>query len=353
MLGFYRYILAVMVAYSHLWVDLMWWQGAYAVFCFYLLSGYLMTVVINDVYNTQGGSLRYFANRLLRIYPIYWVVLAITIICLTSYPQFRSQPLGNDLLFDHIMHFPKTPLEWLGSLTLLYPFDSKLSISQAWSLRIELIYYAAMLLLVRNRWVVIAWVVLSLAYILYLDDSGASFMERYNSVLGASIAFSLGSLIYYLRRIIQLPAWHLPIATLLYLFHLWYAPELWGFSRHDASFGGLFKTAHYGLYATVVLGGYLLFAIVCNDKKQQGWYNFGHHFGKLAYPIFLVHWSIAILCLALGFSFEQKIYFVPVSFILLNIAAFLLYYAVEKPVNISLRDKVRPHSSNDTSILRK
>jgi peptidoglycan/LPS O-acetylase OafA/YrhL len=341
MLGFYRYILALMVVSSHLWVDFMWWKSAYAVFCFYLLSGYLMTLVINEVYNNQRGPLRYFTNRLLRIYPIYWAVLAISIVCSTSYPQFRSQPIGAYLNFGHVMPLPETPLEWLGNLTLLYPFDAKLSISPAWSLRIELIYYAALLLLARNRWVVITWFAFSLLYILHLEYSGAQFIERYTSVLGSSIAFSLGALVYYLRRITRLPAWHVPLAALLYLIHLCYAPEIWGFSRSGSGFSGLFNVGHYGLYGAIVLGAYLLFAIVCNDKKQHGWYNFGHQLGNLAYPIFLIHWSIAILCLALGISFEQKSYFIPVSFVLLNTSAILLYWVVEKPINVGLRNKIR------------
>lgn len=52
-------------------------HGYYAVFGFFALSGYLMTHVLKEHYLKQpGGIRRYLANRVLRIYPLYWLVAA-------------------------------------------------------------------------------------------------------------------------------------------------------------------------------------------------------------------------------------------------------------------------------------
>jgi hypothetical protein len=93
MLGIYRYILAVSVSVSvsvsvavavavsvavavavavaagHIWSPSMLFSGFYAVFCFYLFSGYLMSLVLNEVYVTHSDTLKYIADRALRIYP--------------------------------------------------------------------------------------------------------------------------------------------------------------------------------------------------------------------------------------------------------------------------------------------
>lgn len=72
MFGTYRTLLAVMVIFLHL--GGMPVIGGYAVFGFYILSGYLMTLIMHKNYGyTRDGVARYAINRFLRIYPIYWV----------------------------------------------------------------------------------------------------------------------------------------------------------------------------------------------------------------------------------------------------------------------------------------
>jgi len=53
--------------------------GVYAVFGFYILSGYLMTLILHSGYGYSWSGVRRFAlNRFLRIYPIYWVACLIS-----------------------------------------------------------------------------------------------------------------------------------------------------------------------------------------------------------------------------------------------------------------------------------
>ena len=74
MFGTYRFLLACLVLVTHL--AGVRCAGAYAVFGFYLLSGYLMTLVLNERYGfSPNGFGRYVANRALRIYPPYLAIL--------------------------------------------------------------------------------------------------------------------------------------------------------------------------------------------------------------------------------------------------------------------------------------
>ena len=183
-----------MVACSHLWNEVMWWQGIYGVFCFYLLSGYLISFIINEVYIAPQGVLRYGINRLLRIYPLYWTVFFLIISINTILPDFLPFKPNNLI----VMSLPGQINDWIGNLFLLYNLDAKLSVSQAWSLRVELVFYLLMILLVRRFWIVALWFLLSAVYVAYNEYSSQAFIERYTSVSGASIAFSIGSLLYYL-----------------------------------------------------------------------------------------------------------------------------------------------------------
>lgn len=72
-LGYFRFILAVVVCCNHL--SSIGGLGRYAVFSFYILSGFLMTTILNERYGlTPGGIAKYAMNRILRIYPTYLIV---------------------------------------------------------------------------------------------------------------------------------------------------------------------------------------------------------------------------------------------------------------------------------------
>ena len=58
-LGTWRFFLALLVAISHLWADMVHGPAAYAVWGFFVLSGYLMTLVLTQKYGTDAGGLRH------------------------------------------------------------------------------------------------------------------------------------------------------------------------------------------------------------------------------------------------------------------------------------------------------
>jgi peptidoglycan/LPS O-acetylase OafA/YrhL len=66
-----RYILATMVAQTHLWPLRAVWTGNIAVFAFYTLSGYLMTRILNERYDSVHEAQWRLLNRVLRLWPAY------------------------------------------------------------------------------------------------------------------------------------------------------------------------------------------------------------------------------------------------------------------------------------------
>ena len=104
MLGIYRYILAVAVAGGHIWSPSMLFSGFYAVFFFYLLSGYLMSLVLNEVYVTHSDTLKYIANRALQIYPPYLVVRALSAIAICLFSSHRADSIFHGLTIGNVVN---------------------------------------------------------------------------------------------------------------------------------------------------------------------------------------------------------------------------------------------------------
>lgn len=134
MFGSYRYVLATLVMVGHLWPLGNSWCGHYAVFAFYLLSGFLMTKVLRSRYGDGvGGTLRFLANRALRIFPPYWAVIALTLAILLLWPQDSAR-------FHPSMRLPGTAREWLQNVFILGLEGAPIRlVPPAWSLDVELV----------------------------------------------------------------------------------------------------------------------------------------------------------------------------------------------------------------------
>lgn len=82
-MGKFRTLLALSVVMFHcgsiLGITLI--GGELAVQAFFIVSGFYMSMVLNEKYNGPNRSYKLFlTNRLLRLYPIYWVVLLLTVL---------------------------------------------------------------------------------------------------------------------------------------------------------------------------------------------------------------------------------------------------------------------------------
>ncbi len=107
MFGLFRFVLASLVVLYHF--SNRHPVGWYAVYAFYALSGYLMTLVINKKYSLSiDGILSFEFNRILRIYPPYLVVL-LSSIALMRLPSFASFA---PVITHNEMGNPATGLIW-------------------------------------------------------------------------------------------------------------------------------------------------------------------------------------------------------------------------------------------------
>src|SRR6185437_15833372 len=132
--GVFRLLLALFVTIAHLSPVISINIGAYSVSAFFIISGYLMTYILNTTYGfTYVGLRKYYINRFLRIYPLYFLVLIMTLIF---------------FFFNNALKITQTFVSWLHNITIIgigpY-FNSNLEPSRlippAWALHNELIFY--------------------------------------------------------------------------------------------------------------------------------------------------------------------------------------------------------------------
>jgi len=172
-MGYLRLLLASLVLSSHVTGFTSNYVGAVAVECFYVISGFYIQMIIHEYYKGQTSWRRKFwESRALRIFVPYWAVLGILYLLI---PVLRH-------LWDGSWHFPDVlraikyhPLEartWLellpnifilGSehikmLIIVYQTYNPMMIAQAWSIGIELLFYAIapFLLMCRARVLVVS-----------------------------------------------------------------------------------------------------------------------------------------------------------------------------------------------------
>ena len=323
MFGCYRYALAIMVVVSHLWPTYFPQVGGYAVFGFYMLSGYLMTFVLNRVYGFSGNGLsRFMMNRALRIYPPYLAVMLLSLFVVLVIPAEGKS-------VNPFLQLPTGAPAWLSNVFifgLTYKSETRL-IPSAWSLYVELSFYLGMaVLLARWRVVSVIWFGLSLCYTLYMLGAHYPPDQRYYTLQASSLPFSTGSVICFIGEYLRgISRWHVIPATLLFFLNGFTASFIW----RDAYLEGF--------YASLFFSAYLL--IVLSSLDRQGMPDWlvrsDRALGDMSYPIFLCHFHVAALVIWLMFDGTRppgSALFVS-SFIFINCTAFIINVAIEHKVN--------------------
>ncbi len=243
-----------------------------------MLSGYLMTLVLNERYEfTSSGLKRFLINRALRIYPPYWALLIV-------YIPLSILVYGNEI-------YPFGPYVWLKNFVIFgssyHPvhYLQEVFISPIWSLNVELVFYLAMaFVLSRSRSITIIWFLHSLAYTTYSVVGGVEYAMRYYTLIAASLPFSTGALIYFTRKSLKrVPPILLVPVSILFIVNTFFAGAL-GIEKETLSF-----------YLSVIITAGMIVALINVDvakvpkriKEVEGL------FGDLSYPVFICHWPIA------------------------------------------------------------
>ncbi|XQW85359.1 acyltransferase family protein [Thalassotalea piscium] len=194
MFGTLRTLWATMVVIGHIfWLGDF---GRFAVFGFYILSGYLMTYVMHNSYGYSAiGTKKFATNRFLRLYPAFWVAGLCSLILIYFWGWHTNK-----------ISLPNSFYSLFGNITMVYPHWMPNQIlprlsPATWALTVELFFYVAIALgiskTLRRTYI---WLGLSIAYVIMSYWLNLFWHARYFSIPAGSLPFSLGALIFFLSQ---------------------------------------------------------------------------------------------------------------------------------------------------------
>jgi peptidoglycan/LPS O-acetylase OafA/YrhL len=290
MIGYLRFLLATLVLLSHLDVRTYGLNpGVVAVVMFYLLAGNVINHLWYDVLVDERGRLyAFYRDRVLRIFPLYLYVLALTVlfIVITQYggPEFELKSLIYNLTIIPLNYFM-----YLDSTILTEP-DWNL-IPPAWSLGTELQAYLLMPLLFMNRKIagvlfIVSMFIYTLAnfHVIHTDYFG------YRLLPGVLFIFLLGSMIKEIERYktMLMVTWLFVFAQLLYIESGQFVPQVYA------------RETLIGL----VLGIPLLMLLTSLNFKIA----YSKLLGAMSYGLFLSHFLMIWLLNEMQYQYGHSLY---------------------------------------------
>lgn len=298
-MGFLRTLLALSVVLDHLggsYADQLV-GGRLAVQLFYVISGFLISFVLTATDHYQGAVGKFYANRFLRLFPIYLAVAAMTLMAhmLSGGAFFRfydALPFSAELFLvlsnifimgqDWLMFFgiQNSALAFTGSFAHSeVPLYQGLLVPQAWTLGVEMSFYlvAPFVLGSPRRLLVLLAASLALRGVLIATGIGLSDPWTYRFFPTELALFLIGSLSHQVL-LPRMKAWTLRVNRLPELG----TAALFVYSLLHFSIG-MNPTVRDGL-AVMLFAALLPLAFLFQSRHRLD-----KAIGELSYPIYICH----------------------------------------------------------------
>lgn len=345
MFGFFRTLLALWVMAFHL-VDIPV-IGPYAVFSFFILSGFLMTTIMHESYGYGiDGIKRYAANRFLRLYPMYWAVaifssIAIFIVSEQYSVNYKDELyLPNnikELIFNTSMIFPS-----------LFPYQVEPRLSPpTWALTIEIFFYICIALGVsKTKGITLSWVGISVLYnaLTYIDGLNGSY--RYATIFGASLPFALGAWLYFYKIRVFSIIKKLKIASPNSILLIYTVNAVaFSFNSHFKPFLLSDFIDEIGKYLNIILSVFVITSLFYRGAEVFS-KKFDKIVGDFSYPIYLGHWQCGLIASFILFDSPTKGMSIEgwhaylLALVLTVISSYVLIHFIDKNISL-IRDKIK------------
>lgn len=338
-MGIARFFLSLCVVMFHL-TAIVPNVGLFAVNFFYVISGFLMTLVLQESYKFDGW--RFATNRFLRLYPGY-AVIAVTALLIfhlfPSYPAFHPSWDGQADFGSWMGNLFIVPWAFLSDPTVhVTPFISEgfyfRIIPSTWSVAVELVcYFLVWLVGARSIKGAIALTMFGTVWHVYIFVTGGLPTLRYGPVPAAALPFGLGCLAYFISVRFSV-AKKVPLSAILGVITLLFVANWWSSIVSPDIFSSVQFYLNTGLAFALALS--------VNRRRFQGTpAKFDKFLGDLAYPMFLGHYVFAFAALQL-LGIEQHrgwiVFFIGATATIL--ASSLIVVCVDRKIE-SLRKRIK------------
>ncbi len=309
-MGHIRTLLAITVVINHVapLYGLVFTDAYMAIKIFFIISGFYMTLILTEKYNAPGSYWLFMSNRMLRLFPTYWLTLIVSaLISLIFLGLFNTSLLlgpwltkihgvdgasavllatanltivGQDALFFTRIDPATGAISFaLDAINRAMPSWIFLLIPQAWTLSLEIMFYMLAPFLVRKKAAVIAGVILaSFAVRAIIGAEGLPFdpwkQRFFPAELGFFLLGALSYAVYAKIKTANVPerlGIGLTLSYLAFLLAYQFIP------------GDLVK--EFFTYALTTLA--LPFVFNCTKKIK-----YDRMVGELSYPIYITHWTV-------------------------------------------------------------
>lgn len=340
MLGSLRFFLACLVALSHLdgrYLPLN--LGIVAVVVFYFISGHLMNRSYRRFADGPRASGKFYLDRVIRLYPTYVVVFALSFAVLT----FAGRLNPDFSTVDFFANLLLLPTNW-------YLDASFLVIRPSWSLAAEFFFY----LLVPLLFALDRRVLAALAVVLCAVHLGSFWVSFTLTDFGVNAARNE----YYWNHLSALMAYKWPFLILSVFIMgflaaeaprcrycrnaglvMWASYAIFLFAAGQAS-----GAIHNRCIAEVALGAVVgppLVLLIINSRVPEAFKAWDRQLGGLAFPLFLVHPAAFVLAEAIAYgSPAGRLLFVYAAWVLSFALAYLVWKYIDQRLTI-LRYAVR------------
>lgn len=316
-MGTYRLMLAIAVMLYHAQVTIAGRAaGVVAVVSFYIISGYVMTALVDRHYSKRIGG--FYVDRAMRLFPQYLFYLVSTQAVISILHPVSTAI--SDLTF--MKAILNASMIGLG----VAAFHDQISVMpQTWSLGVEWQFYLLFPFLLRARRTVFVLSLLLFAVVFGFDLHPITW--AYATLPGVLFMFLFGSFLY--RNENPAALWITYAALCVACVAVYAVPSMQGHLRIDIITGLVL-----GVPAVHVLGKFSLGKI---DAAL----------GNMSYGVFLNHFAFLWILQTAGISRDSHLYF-PLLIGCSLVAAWASYEVIEKPV-IKLRHAFRDYSLSKLS----
>jgi peptidoglycan/LPS O-acetylase OafA/YrhL len=284
MMGAWRLVLAWLVVADHTagltGIAGNLGMGKIAVATFFFISGFLMPLTFDThyrAYGTRVGSRKFYVNRFLRIYPIYWASLAVTLLAVLAYGPTLMEHATTLRDLTQVRTYLSNALLLGLNQTRAWGGDFRFN-PPAWTLDVELQYYVLvpfiLWMTVWNRRLMTALLTVFGGVSIYLFFYPVGLLDIDRSLLAWSSFFLLGYA-FYLSPRLQLLARCKPLLAIAIAIAL----LVMRFSAH-------LNVVHlFATFACMIVSAYLLVL-----QKNRGFGPLDRLLGDLSYPTYILHW---------------------------------------------------------------